>query len=104
MTPGNEPRDTTTNVPYRDYRRGDDWVSTPRGSASLAGRTSRDTTPEIVLRRQLHRLGLRYRLHPRLGSRLTADLVFRSARVVVFVDGCFWHGCPIHSRWRPNGP
>lgn len=58
------------------------------------------TAPEIVLRRALHALGLRYRLHraPLPGLRRKADIVFGPARVAVFVDGCFWHGCPEHGR------
>ena len=56
---------------------------------------SRDTGPELALRRALWAMGLRYRLQCRvLGSR--PDLVLRAARVAVFVDGCFWHGCPEH--------
>ncbi len=58
------------------------------------------TAPELALRRAAHRLGLRYFVNrPPLPSlRRTADLVFPTARVAVFVDGCFWHGCPDHAR------
>jgi len=58
----------------------------------------RDTGPELKLRRAVHALGLRYRVdHRPVGSlRRRADLVFTSARVAVFLDGCFWHGCPLH--------
>ncbi len=60
----------------------------------------RDTAPERALRSELHRLGLRFRLHRRLaGLRREADVVFGPARVAVFVDGCFWHGCPQHATW-----
>lgn len=61
----------------------------------------RDTTPELALRSGLHRLGLRYRIDqsPIAGSRRRADIVFRRSRVVVYVDGCFWHGCPLHGTW-----
>lgn len=54
----------------------------------------------MALRRQLHSLGMRYRLHraPVEGLRRKADIIFRGARVAVFVDGCFWHGCPEHGR------
>lgn len=60
------------------------------------------TAPEVALRQALHALGLRYRLHqaPLPGLRRKADIVFRPARVAVFVDGCFWHGCPDHGRRR----
>lgn len=61
----------------------------------------RDTAPEVALRRALFRLGLRYRVNsiPIPGLRRRADIVFRRARVAVYVDGCFWHGCPIHATW-----
>lgn len=59
---------------------------------------TRDTAAEMTLRRELHRLGLRYRVdaQPLEGLRRKADVVFRQARVAVFVDGCFWHSCPEH--------
>jgi DNA mismatch endonuclease (patch repair protein) len=61
----------------------------------------RDTPGEVAIRSLLHRRGLRYRVDepPLPGLRRRADVVFRSARVAVFVDGCFWHGCPIHGTW-----
>jgi DNA mismatch endonuclease, patch repair protein len=61
---------------------------------------SRDTTPELAVRREAHRLGLRYRVcaRPLPELRRTADLVFSRAKVAVFVDGCYWHGCPAHHR------
>ncbi|WP_255360825.1 very short patch repair endonuclease [Mycobacterium sp. 852002-30065_SCH5024008] len=60
----------------------------------------RDTKPERQLRSLLHAMGLRYRVDaaPLVGVRRRADLVFPRAKVVVFVDGCFWHGCPDHYR------
>src|SRR4051812_15253213 len=59
---------------------------------------SRDTRPELALRRAVHALGLRYRVaaRPLPALRRTADLVFTRAKVAVFLDGCFWHGCPVH--------
>lgn len=62
------------------------------------------TAPELVLRRALFADGLRYRLSARHleGS---PDLIFVRARVAVFVDGCFWHGCPEHGSWpKRNAP
>jgi DNA mismatch endonuclease (patch repair protein) len=61
---------------------------------------SRDTAPEMKLRRALHRLGLRYRVcaRPIPNVRRTVDVLFRPARVAVEVRGCFWHGCPDHYR------
>jgi DNA mismatch endonuclease (patch repair protein) len=58
----------------------------------------RDTSPELIVRRRLHAMGLRYRVsvRPVPGLRRTADIVFSRARIAVFIDGCFWHGCPDH--------
>lgn len=60
----------------------------------------RDTRPELALRSALHALGLRYRvgIRPLPGIRRTADVVFTRAKIAVFLDGCFWHGCPDHFR------
>lgn len=61
----------------------------------------RSTRAELDLRRALHAMGLRYRLQVPLLTkpRRVADIVFPKARVAVFVDGCFWHGCPLHGSW-----
>lgn len=60
----------------------------------------RDTRPEKALRTAVHALGMRYRVNirPIKTVRRTVDLVFTRAKVAVFVDGCFWHGCPEHYR------
>jgi len=61
----------------------------------------KDTAPELALRKALWAMGLRYRLHPKLPG--TPDLSFPTAKVAIFVDGCFWHGCPLHgSRPKTN--
>lgn len=62
----------------------------------------RDTTPEVLLRRRLHRLGLRYFVHrrPLPYLRREADILFPNLMIAVFVDGCFWHGCPAHGQRR----
>lgn len=67
----------------------------------MSRQKSRDTRIEVALRRALHAAGLRYRVHrrPVKGVRREADIVFGPARVAVFVDGCFWHGCPEHATW-----
>ncbi|UPT46975.1 very short patch repair endonuclease [Streptomyces sp. WAC00303] len=59
---------------------------------------SRDTKPERLIRRLVHANGLRYRVaaRPLPDLRRTADMVFRTAKVAVFIDGCYWHGCPEH--------
>jgi DNA mismatch endonuclease (patch repair protein) len=70
----------------------------------MSRQRSRDTKVEVELRRQLHRLGLRFRIHrrPLKGVRREADVILGPARIAVFVDGCFWHGCPEHATWPRN--
>jgi len=65
---------------------------------------TRDTAPELRLRRALHAAGLRYRVDaaPLPGLRRRADVVFGPSKVAVFVDGCFWHGCPDHGTRTPK--
>lgn len=69
-----------------------------RTSSRMSRQARRDTAPEMLLRRELHRRGLRYRVECPLPGwpRRRADLVFLRARIVVLVDGCFWHVCPTH--------
>jgi len=73
----------------------------PGVRARMSSQARRNTTPELALRSALHRRGLRFRVHrrPIPGLRREADLVFSAVRVAVFVDGCFWHGCPEHATW-----
>lgn len=61
----------------------------------------RDTPPELKIRRRLFARGLRYRVdYPVLDKpRRRGDIVFPRIKVAIFVDGCFWHGCPIHGSW-----
>ncbi|MGH9726646.1 MAG: DNA mismatch endonuclease Vsr [Candidatus Acidiferrales bacterium] len=73
-------------------------------SKRLSGRVSRDTQPELVLRKAIFALGMRYRIDAAVAPRTKADIVFPACRVAVFVDGCFWHGCPIHGRRAFQGP
>lgn len=58
----------------------------------------RDTKPELLVRRGLHAAGYRFRVDviPERGLRCRGDVVFTRRKVVVFVDGCFWHVCPLH--------
>lgn len=68
-------------------------------TAVMKGNRRRDTKPELRLRRILHARGYRFRVDRpiRLTERsVRPDIVFGPARVAVFVDGCFWHGCPEH--------
>ncbi|MBT2539984.1 very short patch repair endonuclease [Streptomyces sp. ISL-44] len=70
----------------------------------MSRQKSRDTGVEVALRKALHAKGARYRIHrkPVKGVRREADIVFGPAGVAVFVDGCFWHGCPVHATWPKN--
>lgn len=72
-------------------------VSAAARNTMLANR-GRDTGPELAIRSRLHRNGLRYRVDMSLpfDRRRRADLVFTRVGLYVFVDGCFWHGCPEH--------
>jgi DNA mismatch endonuclease (patch repair protein) len=79
----------------------DSWASTPGVRRRMQRQGSSNTGPEVALRRELHRRGLRYRLHAAVVPgklRRRVDIVFPRARVAVFVDGCFWHGCESHSK------
>lgn len=76
------------------------FASSDRVRRRMSTQRRRDTEPELALRRELHRRGLRYFVHrrPIPHLRREADIVFPRAKVAVFVDGCFWHGCPEHGR------
>jgi len=74
------------------------WASSESRRRNMQAIRSRDTKPEKVIRRLVHAQGLRYRVaaKPLPDLRRTADMVFRPAKVAVFIDGCYWHGCPEH--------
>ncbi|MGY4901305.1 very short patch repair endonuclease [Streptomyces sp. 900116325] len=74
------------------------WASSAARRRNMQAIRSRDTKPERLIRRLVHANGLRYRVaaQPLPGLRRTADMVFRPAKVAVFIDGCYWHGCPVH--------
>lgn len=76
------------------------FASSAAAARRMSGQRRRNTDPELTLRRALHRRGLRYLVHrrPLPQLRREADVVFLRAKVAVFVDGCFWHGCPDHGR------
>ncbi|UVO49967.1 DNA mismatch endonuclease Vsr [Sphingomonas sp. SUN019] len=81
-----------------------DFMTAEERSIRMSRIRSRDTKPEIVLRRTLHRLGLRFRLG---GADLPGrpDMVFPKHRAAVFVHGCFWHrhdGCRVASTPKSN--
>lgn len=74
-------------------------ASSPAVAARMSRQASRDTAQELAVRRLLHAGGLRYRVHvPVPGmSRRTVDILFSRVKIAVFLDGCFWHGCPQHA-------
>ena len=74
------------------------WASSDAARRTMRGNRRRDTAPELAVRRLLHAAGLRYRVdaQPLAGLRRRADIVFRRRRLAVFIDGCYWHGCPEH--------
>lgn len=76
------------------------WAKDAATRAVMQGNRGRDTKPEVALRKAAYALGLRYRvsIRPVPGVRRTADMVFTQAKVAVFLDGCYWHGCPDHHR------
>lgn len=88
------------------------WASSPAAARSMRGNRRRDTRPELAVRRLLHARGYRYRVDYAPGSnkRRRADIVFTRWRLAIFIDGCFWHGCPEHANipgthreyWRPK--
>ncbi len=82
------------------------WASSTASRAVMQANRRRDTRPEMAVRRLVHASGLRYRVDakplPELNRR--ADLVFRRAKVAVFVDGCYWHGCPEHGTTSRTNP
>lgn len=75
-----------------------DIMSKERRSRLMGRVKTRDTAPELALRKALWTAGLRYRLRRTLPG--SPDIVFVSAKIAVFVDGCFWHGCP---HWTKPG-
>jgi DNA mismatch endonuclease (patch repair protein) len=70
-------------------------------SANMRGIKRRDTVPELALRSELHRRGFRFRVDfpvPATGGRPPRpDIAFTRRRLAIFIDGCFWHGCPEHA-------
>lgn len=73
-----------------------DILTPEQRSERMSRIRGKDTSPEMILRKALWHRGRRYRLHCKLPGK--PDLTFKSARLVIFVDGCFWHFCPLHGR------
>ncbi|MFJ4667018.1 very short patch repair endonuclease [Kitasatospora purpeofusca] len=74
-------------------------ASSPSVAARMSRQASRDTAQELAVRRLLFRWGLRYRVNAKVPGlpRRTVDILFPGPKVAVFLDGCFWHGCPEHA-------
>lgn len=74
------------------------WASSPAARRTMQKNRGRDTHPERKIRSELHRRGLRYRVNQKVPGmpRRTMDVSWPALRIAVFVDGCFWHGCPSH--------
>lgn len=73
--------------------------SSPGVSARMSRQARRDTKPEVAVRKLLHAAGYRFRVNARVPDmpRRTIDIAFTRAKVAVMIDGCFWHGCPLHA-------
>jgi DNA mismatch endonuclease (patch repair protein) len=83
----------------RSTDRGYPHPTSAAAAAALRGSRKRDTKPELAIRALLHKRGMRFRVDFALSVgelRVQPDIVFPRARVAIFVDGCFWHKCPLH--------
>ena len=84
-----------------------DRISKEKRSKIMSAIRSKNTKPEVLLRKALWAKGLRFRIHY---GKEKIDIAFPSKKLAIFVDGCFWHGCPIHSHlpkshkdyWHPK--
>jgi DNA mismatch endonuclease (patch repair protein) len=75
--------------------------TSPDTSRRMAGVRQKNTDAEVALRRELYLRGLRYRVSFQVSKspRRVADIAFPGLKIAVFIDGCFWHGCPEHATW-----
>lgn len=78
------------------------WAGSDAVRSIMRSNKGRDTRPELELRRLLHAMGLRYRMNHKVSAlpRRSIDIAFPKYHLAVFVDGCYWHGCPEH--YRPS--
>src|SRR5437763_15673076 len=80
--------------------RGTPAATSPQALRRMKSQRQRDTAAEKLVRSLLHRSGFRFRVqYPLPNLRRRADVAFPRLRVAVFIDGCFWHGCPEHGTW-----
>lgn len=78
---------------------GRSWASSEHARLTMRANRSRDTKPEMLIRRELHRRGRRFRVAYRPlpeDRRRTVDIAFTKLKIAVHIDGCFWHGCEQH--------
>lgn len=73
-------------------------------SKRMSRQKRKDTAPEVLLRRELRARGVGYRINMAIPGlpRRSCDIMFKTAHIAVFVDGCFWHGCPAHGTLPMN--
>jgi DNA mismatch endonuclease, patch repair protein len=80
--------------------RGTPAATSPEALRRMKSQRQRDTAAEKLVRSLLHRSGFRFRVqYPLPNLRRRADVAFPRLRIAVFIDGCFWHGCPEHGTW-----
>lgn len=80
--------------PKTDIKNRTDVLTPEQRRLCMSRNRGKDTKPEVILRKELWKKGLRYRLHYDIPGK--PDFVFVGKRIAVFVDGCFWHNCPLH--------
>jgi DNA mismatch endonuclease, patch repair protein len=92
---------TSNSVMEVSARRQRPPASTPGVRKRMQATGRRDTPTELRIRSLLHRMGWRFRvdIRPSAATRSRADIVFSKVKVAVYIDGCFWHGCPVHRTW-----
>lgn len=85
-------------MPWKDVKHLRPVAASPEAHKKMAAVGRRDTPQEMAIRKALFRAGCRFRVQfrPLNDHRWTADIAFTKVKVLVFVDGCYWHGCPIH--------
>ncbi len=98
--PGKANQGGAADVPGTRGTDGQSWATSPATRKAMQANRRRDTAPEMAIRRLVHARGLRYRVdaRPLPAARHAADMIFTRARVAVFIDGCWWHGCTEHYR------
>lgn len=77
------------------------YTPSPETSRRMARVRQKGTGAELALRKELYRCGLKYRVNFEVlrKPRRVADIAFPGLKIAIFVDGCFWHGCPEHATW-----